>query len=140
MDFETHCIECGTPLKGRQVRTCSTRCRVADYRRSRRQGPKLRTCRLCGQPFTPVNSRQRMCRFGIDNMPGDPCYEAQDAADEHEEFVVQAWREVRDSLLCEGPDCTAHIPYSGRGRPKRFCSARCRVAASRAAKKRGARK
>jgi len=134
--YETNCAGCDKPLTGRQRQWCSDACRLRQYNKP----APIRTCRICGQPFQPVNARQRVCRFGVDNMPGDPCYEAQDAADEHEEFVVQAWREVRDSLLCEGPDCTAEIPYAGRGRPKRYCSPRCRVAARRQTLKRGARK
>lgn len=134
--YETNCAGCDQPLTGRQRKWCSDRCRLRQYNKPL----PLRDCNICGQPFTPINSRQRVCRFGVDNGPGDPCYDVQDRADEHEEYVVHAWREVREDALCEGPTCTAPIPYAGRGRPRRFCSARCRVAASRAAKKRGAAK
>lgn len=34
--------------------------------------------------------------------------------------------------LCQGPGCTRKIVSSGKGRPKRFCSDRCRKKASRA--------
>jgi len=119
MDFETHCVECGTPLKGRQVRTCSTRCRVADYRRSRRQGPKLRTCRLCGQPFTPTSrGRQSVCPY---DDADDYCQGLQD----DEEDLQAMRRAALEERVCEGPDCDQPIPYSGRGRPRRFCSRRC---------------
>ena len=37
-----------------------------------------------------------------------------------------------DSLgRCEGPGCEEVVEWSGRGRRKRFCSAKCQKAASR---------
>ncbi|WP_262700558.1 MULTISPECIES: hypothetical protein [Streptomyces] len=129
--YETHCGGCDAPLTGRQRQWCSDACRLRQYAKPL----ALRDCRLCGQPFQPINSRQRVCRFEVDNSWGDACFEAQNAEFNRQDDVVLYWREVRDSAVCEGPTCTAEIPYSGRGRPKRFCSARCRVAANRAAKK-----
>lgn len=129
--YETNCAGCDAPLTGRQRRWCSDACRLRQYAKPL----PLRTCRACGQPFQPVNARQRLCRYGVDNERGDVCFDAQEAQEEHMDDTVNYWREVRDSECCQGPTCTAPIPYSGKGRPKRFCSARCRVAANRAAKR-----
>ncbi|MEU7313308.1 MULTISPECIES: hypothetical protein [unclassified Streptomyces] len=132
--YETHCGGCDTPLTGRQRQWCSDACRLRQYGKPL----PLRDCCLCGQPFPPVNARQRVCRYGVDNERGDACFDVQEAAEEHQDDRVNYWREIRDSAVCEGPTCTAEIPYAGTGRPKRFCSARCRVAANRAAKKEAA--
>lgn len=119
--YETDCVVCGKPLEGRQRRTCSPRCRKA----AQRPAPPLRTCKLCGQPFQPVGpGRRTVCPY---DDADEYCQELQDAL-EDDQAAAQA---ARLEAVCEGPDCGVPVPYSGRGRPRRYCSVRCRNRAYR---------
>ncbi|MFJ9728304.1 hypothetical protein ACIRP3_36735 [Streptomyces sp. NPDC101209] len=132
VEYETNCGGCDEPLTGRQRKWCSAACRLRQY--SKAKPLQSRTCRDCGQPFIPRHWNQRRCRFGEDNERGDACFERQEAAEERAEDV-NAWRDARDEGECLAPGCSAPVPYAGNGRPKFYCSARCRVRAHRAAKK-----
>lgn len=114
--YETHCVVCGDPLEGRQRRTCSSRCRKA----AQRPAPGLRTCKLCQQPFQSAGpGRRTTCPY---DDADDFCQQLQDDQEDAQATRLFALEEA----VCQGPDCGEPIPYSGRGRPRRFCSVRCR--------------
>jgi endogenous inhibitor of DNA gyrase (YacG/DUF329 family) len=120
-DFEDDCLGCGEPLSGRQRRYCSPTCRKR-YQRSKT--PKLlRTCARCGQPFSEYAGRQKFCG------PEDRDYYCDDLLSEEDDD-----RSARMAALAEAEceHCQTPVPYSGRGRPKRFCAPRCRTAFYRA--------
>lgn len=120
--YETHCASCGTPLVGRQRRTCSPRCRKAIQRES----VTLRTCTLCGQPFMPSGpGRRSVCPYE------DADFYCQSLQNDAEDASV-ALRALRDAAVCEC-GCGAPLPYAGRGRPPKFASAACRTRAYRRA-------
>lgn len=123
-DYETQCVVCGTGLTGRQTRVCAaSRCRKAIQR------PKapLRDCKLCGQPFQPVGpGRRTVCPY---NDADDFCQGLQDDRDDRQAALTAS----RASAECQAPTCTAPVPYSGRGRPRLYCSRSCRAAALKAA-------
>ncbi|WP_330478693.1 hypothetical protein OG301_26815 [Streptomyces platensis] len=122
MDFEPDCLHCGTPLEGRQRRTCSARCRKA----IQRQAPALRVCRLCGQPFQPTGrGRVTLCPY---DDADDFCQGLQD----DQEDLQAARLAAREEGQCEGPGCSSPLTYGGRGRPSRFCSPACKTRAYRA--------
>jgi hypothetical protein len=130
--YELNCAGCDEPLTGRQRKWCSSACRLRQY--SKAKPLPSRTCRDCGEVFIPRHWNQRRCRYNEDNGPGDACFDLQDEADAHL-MNVEAWRDVRSTSTCEAPACEESVPYSGNGRPRYYCSAKCRVRAHRAAKR-----
>lgn len=115
MDFEPNCLHCGKALEGRQRRTCSARCRKAIQRPSR----PLRTCKLCAQPFQPTGPGQpTVCPY---DDADDFCQGLQDDQEDLQASRVAALEE----RTCQGPGCALPVPYTGRGRPRLFCSRRC---------------
>jgi hypothetical protein len=116
VDFEPTCLHCGKALEGRQRRTCSPRCRKAIQRPTR----PLRTCKLCAQPFQPTGPGQpTVCPY---DDADDYCQNLQDAQEDDQAARVAA-RELQE---CQGPGCALPVPYTGRGRPPRYCSRSCR--------------
>ncbi|GAA3804463.1 hypothetical protein GCM10022206_49190 [Streptomyces chiangmaiensis] len=109
-----------------QRRTCSNACRTALSRARREKARPLVTCQLCGQPFMPRGrGRWTVCPYeDADNF----CRERQDDREDAQSMRTAALAEAE----CE--HCQTPIPYSGRGRPKRFCAPRCRTAFYRATK------
>lgn len=114
-----------------QRRTCSPKCRVA-LSRARREKPRpLVTCKLCGQPFMPRGrGRWTTCPY---NDADDLCRGLQDDAEQDDAEDEGAMRTAAlAERTCE--HCDKPIPYSGRGRPPRFCAPRCRTAHYRSPK------
>lgn len=125
MDLEPNCLHCGAALTGRQARTCSPRCRKAIQRPPR----PLKTCRLCKQPFQPAGPGQpSVCDY--ETEADDLCQGLQDDQEDAQASIQAA----RAGATCEGPACSVPLAHGGRGRPRRFCSVRCRSAAYRAEK------
>jgi hypothetical protein len=125
------CVHCSTPLGGRQERYCSAACRQAVYRAGKRGGhPALRVCELCGGTFEPVRPRQRYCTYdiaGFDDEAGGECESKQAELLE----IADYWKEARATAVCA--HCGEPVGWAGRGRPRKYCSGRCKVAAFRAA-------
>lgn len=133
--FNTTCDFCGDWLTGEQVRFCSDSCR-AKYRYYRDK-PRMRECEVCGElmDLRRGNPRRKRCSLGDDDAPDadagpdDPCWELQ-----NKEATRRAREEdARDFPICA--HCGAEGEYAGRGRHRKYCSDRCRVAAYRARKR-----
>ncbi|NEA19188.1 hypothetical protein [Streptomyces halstedii] len=115
------CGHCGQRLTGRQERYCSAACRQAAYRGSKQ--PKrleFKPCPLCGEPFHVTSKRKKFCDYH--DEAEDDCRAAQDDLDD------AAWlaAEERRTALCV--HCGQPAGWSGRGRPRRFCSNHCKQA------------
>jgi endogenous inhibitor of DNA gyrase (YacG/DUF329 family) len=127
------CVHCHRRLTGKQERYCSAACRQATYRAGKRTGPPvLRICALCGGDFEPVRPRQKFCTYdmaGFDDEAGFLCINLQEDLWELEEDAKAA----RESAVCA--HCGKSAGWTGRGRPKKYCSGRCKVADFRAAKR-----
>lgn len=126
-DRRYDCENCGKWLPdGSRVdrRFCDSTCRLEAFRRAR---AVEKPCELCGRPFTPMRGRQRVCDFT--QQAGTSCRELQN------ELAVRR-REAEDArwdALCA--HCGENAGWSGAGRPRRFCSPRCRTAFYRAEKR-----
>lgn len=109
-----------------QRRTCSPRCRVALSRARREKPRELIVCRLCGEPFMPRGrGRWAVCPYEDADAY---CQQLQDDAEDAGAMQMAA----RAERTCE--HCDKPVPYSGRGRPPRFCAPRCRTAHYRSQK------
>ncbi len=113
------CDQCGGPLSGRQERYCSGRCRQAAHRARTRPHPAEKSCPLCGQLFEPLNRWQKYCAY---DEAGYDCINAQEDIAEAAEDA----REARTAARCT--HCAGPTGWGGRGRPRRFCSSKCRQA------------
>ncbi len=121
------CGECGQRLTGYQERYCSARCRQAAFRRAKQPvRSRLKLCPLCGEMFVVTSSRKKFCDY-YDEAEQD-CQAAQDDLYEAAE-IAPIVRMEADCARCSRP-----VNWSGRGRPKRFCSPRCKQADYRARK------
>ncbi|MFE4577333.1 hypothetical protein [Streptomyces chartreusis] len=122
------CEECDEWLTGRQTRFCSARCKM---RARRRTGPKPaeKVCRLCGATFRPLRGKQTYCDFA--NDADESCAELQNALAQE----VIAKESQRWDAECAREGCDDSTGWDGVGRPRRFCSDRCRVAHYRAEKR-----
>lgn len=131
--FNTTCDFCGDWLTGEQVRFCSDSCR-AKYRYYRDK-PRMRKCEVCGElmDLRRGNPRRRRCSLGddpdADAGPDDPCWDLQEE-EAKRKFLAE---DARDFPICA--HCGAEAEYAGRGRHRKYCSDRCRVAAYRARKR-----
>ncbi|MGK5533483.1 hypothetical protein [Streptomyces sp. URMC 129] len=125
-NWAERCEQCGGPLNERQERYCSARCRQAAYRARKIPGRKERewkTCPLCGELFEVTRPGKKFCDYW-DEAEAD-CKAAQDDLEEAAEEAAQA----RQNAVCE--NCGEPAGWSGRGRPRRYCSNRCKTAAYR---------
>ncbi|WHM36236.1 hypothetical protein [Streptomyces sp. BPTC-684] len=115
------CGHCGQRLTGRQERYCSPSCRQAAYRATKRPtGPRLKPCPLCGEHFLITSKRKKYCDY-YDEAERD-CQTMQDDLEE------AAWIAAEERKTAECAHCGEPAGWTGRGRPKRFCSRRCRQA------------
>lgn len=80
----------------------------------------MKTCELCGELFEPLHHRQKYCNY--DDEAGFDCINAQEDLREAAEDALEARRTARCA------HCSEPAGWSGRGRPRRFCSRRCRQA------------
>lgn len=119
-DYATACVSCASPLSGRQERYCSASCRQAAYRASKRPGrPERRTCELCGGVFEPIRARQKYCTY---DEAGHDCVNLQEDLLE----LAEEAHEARLSAQCV--HCGESAGWTGKGRPRKYCSRRCKVA------------
>lgn len=114
------CGHCGQRLTGMQEHYCSARCRQAEYRAGKKGRAKLAPCPLCGEGFVVTNSRKKYCDY-FDEAETD-CQTAQDDLEEG------AWLAAEERKTAECAHCGEPAGWSGRGRPKRFCTPRCKQA------------
>lgn len=124
-----HCDEW---LTGRQTRFCSARCRTAAYRAEGRAADPMPTkvCRLCGADFTPLRGKQTYCDF--EGQASAACCEMQSAL-----FTQRLdGQSARWDATCAREGCDDNAGWDGVGRPRRFCSPRCKTAHYRAEKRR----
>ncbi|GGO42322.1 hypothetical protein GCM10012287_02920 [Streptomyces daqingensis] len=131
--YESTCLapQCGSRLAGRQRRFCSELCSTR-YRRSLTREPlAARSCALCGDLFDPKRRTQTICTYDEADLP---CQELQNDLEDMRVGARFVADKQRAEQVCENPSCGKPIPYSGRGRPSKFCAPRCRTAAYRAAK------
>ncbi|MEV6420557.1 hypothetical protein [Streptomyces sp. NPDC051662] len=124
-DSDNHtdeCQHCGEPLTGRQERYCSAACRQAGFRESRRPRRRLalKPCPLCGDSFLATYPLKKFCDY-----ESEAERDCQDAQDDLEEAELIAAVE-REEAVCA--HCGEPAGWSGRGRPRRFCSNRCKTA------------
>lgn len=121
------CEECGGWLTGRQTRYCSKKCNMRAYRRAMRPDPKV--CDLCGAEFVPLRGNQRICDYM--NEADSTCSGMQMDRDRLKHAAdAQRWEQV-----CIREGCNEWTGWEGAGRPRRFCSNRCKTAHYRAATK-----
>ncbi|MGW0626955.1 hypothetical protein [Streptomyces sp. NPDC002758] len=121
------CEECGEWLTGRQTRYCSRKCQMRAYRQKTAQQPAERACVLCGATFRPRRGKQTFCDF--ENDADESCATLQtERARQRQELEGERWDKACDH-------CGENTCWDGVGRPRRFCSARCKQAFYRAAKK-----
>ncbi|MFF6808613.1 hypothetical protein ACFZAG_01770 [Streptomyces sp. NPDC012403] len=133
--YEAHrdtCAWCPKPLTGRQERFCSQKCRVADLRdRKRRErlkaegGPKFAACPLCGEQYE-VKRGKKFCDYY--DEAEITCKTAQDDLEE------AAWIAAEERKEATCAHCGKPAGWGGRGRPRKFCSNRCKTAYGRANK------
>ncbi|GAA0914892.1 hypothetical protein GCM10009549_29820 [Streptomyces thermoalcalitolerans] len=120
--------EPGTDMRStrRQRLTCSAACRKRLQRARQGYQKPFKPCRFCGELIDSYRGNDVRCP---EDDRSDYCDDLQWAKEER-----QARLEARKEgpVECEGPNCTAEVVWSGRGRPRRFCSGRCRMAAVRA--------
>lgn len=127
------CVFCGEWLTGEQVLYCSDSCRVK-YRYYKDK-PRTRICEVCGELMNlrVGNPRRTRCSLGTgpdaDAGPDDPCWDLQ----QEEAKRKREAEDARDFPICA--HCGAEAEYAGRGRHRKYCSDRCRVAAYRARKR-----
>lgn len=121
------CGWCGERLTGKQERYCETKCRVAAWRAGKNPRPEPRTCVLCGEEFFPRHKRQHYCDYFDDAERA--CKLMQDDLEEAADFAA----EDRANALCE--HCGESAGWTGNGRPRKFCSDRCKTAEYRARKR-----
>lgn len=115
------CDHCGEYLTGQQERYCSGACRQAAHRaRNRPARPDMKPCPLCGELFEPLRPRQKYCDYAEE--AGTDCMTAQDDLEE------AAWLAAEDRKDARCAYCGEPAGWSGRGRPRRFCSSRCKQA------------
>src|SRR5690606_15432374 len=131
--FNDTCEFCGERLTGEQVRFCSANCRAKYH--YYKDKPRTRTCEVCGELMNLRigNPRRRRCSLGTgpdaDAGPDDPCWDLQ----QEEAKRKREAEDARDFPICA--HCGAEAEYAGRGRHRKYCSDRCRVAAYRARKR-----
>jgi len=125
-DQETECVICYRPLSGRQEQYCSARCKMRAHRKKSQQHTE-KACVLCGAMFRPTRGNQTYCDF---------YYADETCAALQNELAARKLEldDARWEKTCE--HCGEHAGWNGRGRPRRFCSNRCKTAFYRAAKQR----
>lgn len=124
------CVECGgwLPEKSRADRVyCSDTCRKRAYRRDCASKPAEKVCVLCGATFRPLRGKQTFCDF--EDQASGSCAELQNLQRQR----ASELEDERYDKLCD--HCGEFTGWDGVGRPRRFCSARCKTAFYRAAKK-----
>lgn len=132
-DRRFECEVCGEWLEGRQTRFCSARCRQRHYRATHPVDIPLSTCALCGTEFRPVRGKQRVC--AVPEQADATCRELQQERDRIAREHADELDEQRWEATCAREGCDESTGWEGVGRPRRFCSDRCRVAHYRAEKR-----
>jgi endogenous inhibitor of DNA gyrase (YacG/DUF329 family) len=119
------CEHCGKQLEERQERYCSHACRQGAYRTRKRprKRPQLKRCPLCGEGFEVTHPRKKYCDYN--DEAEEDCRTAQDDLDEAAELAAMERAEA------ECAHCGNPAGWTGRGRPRRYCSNRCKTAAYR---------
>lgn len=119
-----HAPGCEEWLTGRQARFCSAKCRMRAHRHARATPPAEKVCVLCGATFRPLRGKQTFCDF--ENDADDTCVTLQN------ERVAQRFTldSERHAKTCA--HCGEWAGWDGIGRPRRFCSNRCKTAHYRA--------
>lgn len=128
------CVGCGADLPegARSDRLyCSARCRMNAYRAAGAPKTADMTCELCGAPFRPLRGKQRVC--AKPEQTSATCRDMQAERERQRTAVRLALDEERWEKACE--HCGENTGWEGAGRPRRFCSSRCKTAFYRAAKK-----
>lgn len=119
--------QCDEWLTGRQKRFCSDGCKMRAHRAAATDKPAERVCVLCGATFRPLRGKQTYCDF--QNDADETCAAMQSAR----QAQARALDDMRWDKGCE--HCGENTGWNGRGRPRRFCSPRCKTAFYRAARK-----
>ncbi|MEU7163179.1 hypothetical protein AB0A70_00775 [Streptomyces morookaense] len=116
------CQDCGKRLTGRQERFCSAACRQAGYRASKKPRKPIvwKICPLCGETFEATHPLKKYCDYS-DEAERD-CQDAQDDLEEAQ------WIAEYDRKNATCAHCGEPAGWSGHGRPRRFCSNRCKTA------------
>lgn len=115
------CGHCGQRLTGRQERYCSAVCRQAAYRASKQPNRlTYKPCPLCGEPIQVTSKRKKFCDYY--DEAEDDCRAAQDDLNDAE------WLAAEERRTAQCTHCGKPTGWSGRGRPRRFCSNRCKQA------------
>lgn len=141
-DRRYDCPECGNWLpdtsdSGRRARAdrvyCSDRCRVRANRRAAYVAPAEKTCEACGATFRPLRGKQKVC--DLIEQASKECAEAQTVR--AQECAQQALdtEDARWETECARNGCGNNAGWDGRGRPRKFCSDRCKTAHYRAVKR-----
>jgi hypothetical protein len=135
------CIECGnwlpdTSAQGRRVRAdrlyCSANCRVNARRRANYVPPAEKVCRLCGDTFRPLRGKQTYCDI---DQASKECRELQEQHKENQAQQALDAEDARWEAVCAREGCEDSTGWTGSGRPRRFCSDRCKTANYRTVKR-----
>lgn len=118
---------CEEWLTGRQTRFCSAKCRMRAYRAEVTDKPAERSCVLCGATFHPLRGKQTYCDY--EEQADGSCSAMQNELRDR----ARALDDERWDKECA--HCGENTGWDGIGRPRRFCSSRCKTAFYRASKK-----
>lgn len=145
IDHEEHCAQCYGKLTGAQERYCGAACRDKAYRlrkfaefRQQAGISAMKPCRFCGASFIVTSLSQDSCSIAEDDdgeaEASEACFEAREAyEDACDDEKVAVWK-ARQNAACAGPDCAMPAGWTGNGRPRKFCSNRCKTRDQRARK------
>ncbi|MGW3455526.1 hypothetical protein ACWDRL_18765 [Streptomyces albidoflavus] len=145
VDYEERCVQCFAKLQGAKERYCSASCRDKAYRqrkfdelRKKAGLPAAKTCRFCGGSFVVTSLTQDACSMVEDEdgetEASDDCREAREAYEDARDDALVAAAKARMNAPCAGPDCDKPAGWVGNGRPRKFCSNRCKTREMRARK------
>ncbi|MGC4951307.1 hypothetical protein ACLQ2N_34690 [Streptomyces sp. DT224] len=145
IDHEDRCIQCFSKIQHPQERYCSASCQQKAYRqrkfdelRKRAGIPATKLCRFCGAVFMVTSLKQDACS-DVEDEDGETeasyeCIEAREAYEDARDDALAAVAKARRNAVCAGPDCDKPAGWSGNGRPRKFCTNRCKTREMRARK------
>jgi hypothetical protein len=134
------CEECGDSLparssNGHRTRSdalyCSPRCRVKAHRHANPRNASTvaeKPCAVCGALFRPTRGNQTMCDSN------QSCVQMRSQRMLLLYEVEQA-ESARWDAICAREGCDNNAGWMGSGRPRKFCSDRCKTAHYRAQRK-----
>ncbi|MCX4832839.1 hypothetical protein OG746_29320 [Streptomyces sp. NBC_01016] len=106
---------------------CSPRCHKRVQRERAGHRKEDQPCRYCGEPVWDYSGRDYRCP---EDDRTDHCDELQYLAEARAGYVAD--RRTQRTAVCVADGCDQEVTWSGKGRVKTICSARCRQRVRRA--------